>query len=452
LTISKANPRYFSDGKDNVVYITGTHGVSINSIDVVPGGWAEYLAFLKSHNQNFMRLWQPAFSDVSRTTGQLVYYRRPYPYARSNVPGNVDGGNKFDLTRLDQSYFDKLRRRVMSADQGGIYVSIMLFGGSIRRGGPFDAQNNANGVDAIDSNGNATLQYLLPNGNSNVQKINDFEKAYVSKTIDTVHDLGNVLFEIANENGYPDWQYDLVNYIHNYEATQGYPRHPVGVTAMYNYNTDQGQGSLISNQVLVASPAEWISPGGYFPAGSDYPVADGQKVVIGDTDHYWPPYPIPRDRVVWAWECLARGMNPIILNDPTDPENDGTWTDPAHLPGELALGFARMYAQKMNLAAVVPHGELASTRYALAEPGVEYFVYGPPGGGPIAVNLLAGTYAYEWFNPASNRVVRRGTLSVTSGRKSFTPPWGWRTIAPWAWREGRVLYLRNLLPSKKSTE
>jgi len=34
----------------------------------------------------------------------------------------------------------------------------------------------------------------------------------------------------------------------------------------------------------------------------------------------------------------------------------------------------------VNLAALVPHPELASTRYCLAKPGKEYVVYLPEGG------------------------------------------------------------------------
>src|SRR5262249_55816565 len=146
------------------------------------------------------------------------------------------------------------------------------------------------------------------------------------------------------------------------------------------------------NQTLLNSPADWISPGGSVP-GSDYVVADGSKVIIDDTDHIHPP-----DRVVWVWESLTRGMNPIILNDPTDPENDGTWTDPLHLAGQLALGPSRMYAKRMNLSASVPHGELSSTGYALADEGSEYLVY-QPGSTSFTVTLAAGTYSYEWFNP-----------------------------------------------------
>ena len=47
------------------------------------------------------------------------------------------------------------------------------------------------------------------------------------------------------------------------------------------------------------------------------------------------------------------------------------------------LGYALSYARRMNLAAMVPHGELSSLGYALASPvasGAEYLVYAPSGG------------------------------------------------------------------------
>jgi hypothetical protein len=54
----------------------------------------------------------------------------------------------------------------------------------------------------------------------------------------------------------------------------------------------------------------------------------------------------------------------------------------------------------MNLAAMMPRNDLASTQYCLANPGVEYLVY-LPDGGDVTVDLSAAKapVAVEWFNP-----------------------------------------------------
>ena len=65
------------------------------------------------------------------------------------------------------------------------------------------------------------------------------------------------------------------------------------------------------------------------------------------------------------------------------------------------LGCARRFAERMNLTAVKPHPELASSGYCLANPGSEYLVYQPQPSEPVTVELKAGTYLHEWFNPAT---------------------------------------------------
>ena len=45
-------------------------------------------------------------------------------------PGTAtDGGLKFDLTKFDQSFFDRLRTRVQALNNAGIYAGVYLFTG-----------------------------------------------------------------------------------------------------------------------------------------------------------------------------------------------------------------------------------------------------------------------------------------------------------------------------------
>ena len=86
------------------------------------------------------------------------------------------------------------------------------------------------------------------------------------------------------------------------------------------------------------------------------------------------------------------------------------------------LGYTRSYANRMNLNAGVPHGELTSTGYALTNPGSIYLVYAPLGGS-FTVNLSAveGTLSVEWFNPSNGTTLNGGTTTGGASR-SFTPP------------------------------
>jgi hypothetical protein len=76
----------------------------------------------------------------------------------------------------------------------------------------------------------------------------------------------------------------------------------------------------------------------------------------------------------------------------------------------------------VNLAAMTPRGELASTGYCLAQPGVEYLVYEPHRGKGFSVELKAGTYRYEWFNPGKGAAAGGGRIRSSGGAERFKAP------------------------------
>ena len=47
--------------------------------------------------------------------------------ASGSMLEEMDGKPKFDLTKFDPAYFERLRSRVEAAGQRGIYTSVMLF-------------------------------------------------------------------------------------------------------------------------------------------------------------------------------------------------------------------------------------------------------------------------------------------------------------------------------------
>lgn len=70
---------------------------------------------------------------------------------------------------------------------------------------------------------------------------------------------------------------------------------------------------------------------------------------------------------------------------------------------------------------MAPRGDLTSTGYALANPGSEYIVYQLLSES-FTVNLVAGTYSYEWFNPSSGTAFSTGSITVAEGDTSFVAP------------------------------
>lgn len=426
LRVSNANPRYFSDGSGRIVYLTGSHtwaNLQDSGVTDPPPkfDYVAYLNFLQEHNHNFTRLWTSERARWAQWT-KTDFWFEPLPYRRSGPGLALDGKPKFDLSRFDEAYFTRLRERVVQAGERGIYVSVMLFEGwSIEDkhegknpwpAHPYNRDNNINGVDGdSDDDGQGKEVHTLQ-----IPAITALQEAYVRKVIDTVNDLDNVLFEISDEsdNDSKNWQYHMIRYVRSYEARKP-KQHPVGMTACW----PKGR-----NSDLFASPADWISPnsdGGY---KTDPPAATGDKVVISDTDHLWGV----GGSEVWVWKSFTRGLNPILM----DPY-DGAWQLPPGFNSKERrwvwlrrnMGYTLTYANRIGLVSMTPHGELASTRYCLANPvakGGQYLVY-LPSGGTVEVDLSATReiLSLEWFFPTSGTTMAGGQ-TVGGNKESFTAP------------------------------
>ena len=189
-----------------------------------------------------------------------------------------------------------------------------------------------------------------------------------------------------------------------------------------------------SNAALFSSGAGWISPNDKEGYQTDPPAADGRKVIINDTDHSFYYIALRKAGVAaqraWVWKNLTRG-NQVLFMDPYLDPTPWYVTDRNHPSGDTpdpywdtlrsAMGDARLYADRMNLADMTPENALSSTHYCLANPGQEYLVY-QPGTGAFTVDLQPGAYDYEWFNPADHTVVSKGSFTASAGSRSFTPP------------------------------
>ncbi len=490
LTVSRTNARYFAvapnDGAvERAIYLTGSHIWNNFHDGLGPGrGCAKeperndfdaYLAFLEKHGHNFIRLWRWEQFRSQAAGGNFHLCMTPQPWPRSGEGKAKDGKPKFDLSQFDPSYFGRLRERLIAAGNRGIYAAVMLFDGWALHlspppdnvdGHPFHAANNMNGIGIT-----SILDYqVLPLD----PRVRALQEAYIHRVVDTVHDLPNVIYEVANESSgggtvdkafaqmlgmreVPDWgdstewQYWVIDVVKRYERERGYTPHPIGMTMQFPV-ADQTR----VNAPLYASAADWISPGfddeifadGGHPMApnsppsrwfADPPAADGAKVIITDTDHYAPG----KGDAVWAWKSFLRGHHPILMDfgiiDVVHPLDPSLGIPPYELyePARYAMGDTRRYAERMSLIHMTPHGELASTGYALANPGTEYLVLQPSESGEsFTVTLKAGTYDVEWFGVGSRETTRAQPVTLSAdGAQHFSPP---GTGSPW------VVYLRRV--------
>jgi|GEM_PF-158222 len=427
LQIHPKNPRYFTDGSGKVILLTGSHtwasfqerGVEGETPDF---DYERYLNFMEGYGHNFMRMWTWEHAQWMQfvPSDTLIRYK-PMAYVRTGSGKAIDGKPKFDLSRFNQAYFDRLRERVSIAGERGIYVSVMLFQGfSVEQKGtqgvdpkkgnawdghPFNEKNNINGVNGdLNGDGEGNETHTLKNPN-----VTRLQERYIRKVIDTLNDLDNVLWEISNEShtGSIEWHDHMIRFIKEYEASKP-KQHPVGMTS-----------SPISNPPLFAGPADWISPNGkrYL---NDPPDTEGRKVIIVDNDHINPWNSDPE----WVWKNFMRGNQFILMDHYMDfrigsPDKP----DPKHNPARRAMGLARRLAERVDLVSLVPHADLASTRYCLADPGREYLVYHPTSAPKeFTVALKPGKYSVEWINTSNGKSVKSGDYQAKAGADRFVPP------------------------------
>ena len=430
LRVHPDNPRYFADSEGRAVLLVGAHTwnslVDMGKEDPpVPFDFTAYLNFLEKHNHNFIRLW--AWDSTvwdTRSNGpwgkDFVHHAAPQPWVRTGPENALDGKPKFDLTQFNPVYFERLRARVEAAGKRGIYVSVMLFEGwammhgNLRRpaepgwawrGHPFNPANNINNTMA----GMSAEALTGPVHSLKDPVTQELQAATIRHVVDTVSDLPNVLYEVINEGGEKAWDWWVVKTVKEHETTKPM-QHPIGITG-------HGAERLPS---MLASPADWISPGRRDGYGDNPPAWDGRKVSLLDTDHVWGI----GGNLPWVWKAFLRGHNPLFM-DPYDGTVLGKRFDPRFDVVHRGLGDVRRFSERLDLARMVPRGDLSSSGYCLADATpdrAEYLVYVPEGG-TVTVDLSAarGELAIEWLDPDTGARAAGGPVPGGASRELTAP-------------------------------
>ena len=177
--------------------------------------------------------------------------------------------------------------------------------------------------------------------------------------------------------------------------------------------------------MLEASSADWISPLVDAKGIHDLPAAGGSEVGILDSDH-WFVKEIYGDAVFgrdWVWKAFCRGYHTILMEHLppvsfVDRDYPSSVDDPGYVASRAAMGHTRRFADRMKLALMKPHSELASSGFCLANPGHEYIVYAPVAGEDLSVQLEPGEYDGDWFDAVKCEPIGRKKIKAT-GQERF---------------------------------
>lgn len=399
LKVHPVNPRYFTDQSGKVIYLTGSH-TWLSVLDGIgPSGKQTpednaFLDFISAHGHNFTRLW--AFENDGFVFKEVV----PNVYLRTG-PGNAsDGKPKYDLSMLNQAYFDRLKSRVSAAKEKGIYVAVVFFGHSGNLNGPifYKKENNINGIDG-DPNADG---YAIETRTLQIPAVTALQDAFVKKVIETVNGFDNVMYEIACESGpeTTEWQYHLIRLIKQEESGMK-KQHLIGMSS------DGGYVKGDDTERLFKSDADWICPGWNTDTSciymTDPPAATGEKIILIDTDHLWG---VGGDSK-WVWKSFLRGLQPNYMDPYVEYDLGATWgsTQGQFDSVRRAMGLTLKVANQINLESMIPHNELSSTAYCLADPGIAYLVYLPEGGNAtIDLSNTDGKLKVQWLQSIDGKI------------------------------------------------
>lgn len=447
---ASTNPNYFESTKGHALLLCGSQ--TWNTLQdwgtdgsVRPVDFDQFVNFLRAHGHNFTLLWStelPKFSNLPVTAANPPDITvSPHPWLRTGPGLATDGGLKFDLTKFNQAYFERLRTRVQALNRAGIYAGVYLFTGewllrfrAPSDGYPFSGPNNVNGVDDGYRGGSAESG-MASITMSATNAITEMQDAYVRKTIETLNDLPNVLWIISEEAPMKStwWNNHLISLVHQYERSKA-RQHPVGYAALEN----PPDSILYNSDADWVAPTVWISP--ETSCGTGSPTC---KVNINDSDHsYFGMWnDTPQKNRNYAWENFMTGnqvlfMDPYLVYYPRENRNQclspvqgiGTRPDPRWDNFRDNLGYILQYSRKLDLAQVGPRSSLCSTKYCLAQTpsvGAEYLAYAPAGGA-FTMDLSAmpnsRRLSVEWFEPATGKNIAEAPIAAGSSSQSFSAP------------------------------
>jgi hypothetical protein len=442
LRVHPVNSRYFTDQSGDAIYLTGSHTWPSVMDMTGPSGKQtpednSFLDWISGYGHNFTRLW------VTEGDGWIFHDIYPHPFERTGPGLAADGKPKYDLTKLNEAYFDRLKSRVQAAYDRGIYVSIFLFGhaGGLKNNTPYRIDNNINNING-DPDGDG---YAIESRRLQIPSITNVQEAYVKKLIETVNGFDNVLYEIACESDLTTtaWQYHFINFIRQCESKLP-KQHLIGMSS------DGGYGPGDDTKRLFESPADWVGPGWDSDTTSSYMKSPSAKthgkIVLLDTDHLWG---VGGDSK-WVWKTFTRGLHPSFMDPYTEMDPGATLRvrQSQFDSARFAMGLTLKVANQIDLASMVPHNEFSSTQYCLANPGYAYLVYLPDGGkATIDLSNANGELNVQWLNPRDGTVV--STKKIKGGQQQeFQAPFDGDAVLYLSKRKQEAFHISKINTNK----
>jgi hypothetical protein len=436
LALHPDNGHYFLfRGKPTVLITSGEHYGAVLNLDF---DYKKYLDTLSRDGLNNTRTFSGAYVEpqgafnIARNTLAPLEGRFICPWTRSDQPGYAGGGNKFDLTRWDEAYFNRLRDFLAHASRCGVVVEMNLFCPMYEDKqwniSPMNPRNNIQAIGPQDR----THVYTL----DKQAGILEVQERMVRKIADELKDFDNLYYEICNEAYFGgvtlEWQHRIAEVIADAEKNLSH-RHLIS-------------RNVANGSAKIENPHPLISIFNFHYAVPPDSVAANFELmkVIGDNETGFRGTGDDAYRME-GWDFIIAGgglFNHLDYSFVAGHE-DGTFQFPSTQPGgggpalrrqlktlsEFIHGFEFLKMKPRNsvISGGVPPGVSAR---ALVEDGQAYAIYIRPlvdvkrheAVEHIAIELPAGEYKAEWINVLDGSVASSEQFKHTAGAKTLAAP------------------------------
>lgn len=427
IALHPENPHYFIYREKPAVLITsGEHYGALINLDF---DYVTYLNALEEDSLNLTRIFTGPYVEpvgafrIERNTLAPASERFICPWPRSETPGYVNGGNKFDLNKWDDQYFSRLKDLMSEANKRNIIVELTLFC-------PFyeDKQWNLSPMNAINNVNEAgpadrTHVYTLDKSNG----LLSHHERLVRKIVEELQDFPNLIYEICNEPYFGGVTMEWQHYI---------------ATVIQDAEKDFKHHHLISQNIANASakieaPHPAVSVFNFHYAAPPVAVAQNYQLnkVIGDNET---GFDGNRDSTYrqegWAF-ILAGGAlyNNLDYSFTADHES-GTFQYPDTQPGGGSAALRKQLSYLQNFISgfdylrmqpdttVVQNRSTFKNAQAMVEEGKQYGIY-VSGKGPLELTLSIpeGRYMIEFTDPLTG-VSERKEATSSKGTLLLTTP------------------------------
>jgi hypothetical protein len=428
------NPHYFSyKGKPTVLITSGEHyGAVLN----LAFDYVTYLNTLRKDGLNLTRTFTGAYREapgdfgIEHNTMAPESDRFICPWPRSEQAGYALGGNKFDLTRWDETYFKRLKEFVTAAEQRGIIVELAFFCPFYEEKmwiiSPMNAANNVNNVGTVGRNDVYTLD---KNGG-----LLTVQETLVRKIVTELNGFGNVLFEICNEPYFGgvqmNWQHHIADVI--VETEKNLPN-----KHLITQNIANGAA-----KIEKPHPAVSVFNFHYATPPKTVPLNYGLNKVLGDNETGFRGTADSTYRKEgWEFLLAGGGLYNNLDYSFTSVAPDGTYKPGPKSPGggspafRQQLSFLKDFMQRLDFVRMKPASDLLGGSlpsrvrvHALAETGKQYALYiynsnHPQQTAPMSLtlNLPAGRYRITYVAPETGRKQKK-KLRHSGGLATLTTP------------------------------